>query len=149
MPWRRAWQPTPVFFPGKSHEERRQAGYSPWGHKRVRRDLETKNNTSVLRSRLGLWFCFFVNCIVRRNVECWAQNLPVWVSASCFGLKAASHCQGADYQGRLFLFHRYDFHCKFCMFCDLGKQGFFALYLILIENNNNNNNRLILPQTYF
>jgi len=27
-PWRRAQQPTPVFLPEESHEERRLAGYS-------------------------------------------------------------------------------------------------------------------------
>ena len=27
--WRRKWQPAPVFFPGKSHEQRSLAGYSP------------------------------------------------------------------------------------------------------------------------
>ena len=32
-PWRRAWQPTPVFLPGKSHEQRVLVGYSPWGCK--------------------------------------------------------------------------------------------------------------------
>ena len=26
-----AWQPTPVFLPGKSHGQRRLLGYSPWG----------------------------------------------------------------------------------------------------------------------
>ena len=31
MPWRRAWQPTPVFFPGESHGQRSLAGHSPWG----------------------------------------------------------------------------------------------------------------------
>ena len=31
IPWRRAWQPTPIFLPGKSHEQRILAGYSPWG----------------------------------------------------------------------------------------------------------------------
>ena len=30
IPWRRTWQPTPVFLPGKSHEQRGLAGYSPW-----------------------------------------------------------------------------------------------------------------------
>ena len=35
IPWRRKWQPTPVFLPGKSHGEKHLAGYSPWGHKRV------------------------------------------------------------------------------------------------------------------
>ena len=29
IPWRRAWQPTPVFLPGESHEQRSLAGYCP------------------------------------------------------------------------------------------------------------------------
>ena len=31
--WRREWQPTPVFLPGKFHGQRSLAGYSPWGCK--------------------------------------------------------------------------------------------------------------------
>ena len=33
IPWRRAWQPIPVFLPGKSHGQKSLAGYSPWGRK--------------------------------------------------------------------------------------------------------------------
>ena len=33
IPWRRAWQPTPVFLPGESHRQRSLVGYSSWGHK--------------------------------------------------------------------------------------------------------------------
>ena len=33
--WRRAWQPTPVFFPGESHGQRSLVGYSP-GSQKVR-----------------------------------------------------------------------------------------------------------------
>ena len=33
IPWRRKWQPTPVFLPGKSNGQRSLAGYSPWGYK--------------------------------------------------------------------------------------------------------------------
>ena len=33
IPWRREWQPTPVFLPGKSHGQRSLEGYSPWGCK--------------------------------------------------------------------------------------------------------------------
>ena len=29
IPWRRAWQPTPVFLPGKCHGQRNLAGYGP------------------------------------------------------------------------------------------------------------------------
>ena len=31
--WRRKWQPTPVFLPGESHEQRSLVCYSPWGRK--------------------------------------------------------------------------------------------------------------------
>ena len=33
IPWRRAWQPTPVFLPGKSHGQRSLVGCSPQGCK--------------------------------------------------------------------------------------------------------------------
>ena len=33
IPWRRKWQPTPAFLPGKSHRQRILAGYSPWHDK--------------------------------------------------------------------------------------------------------------------
>ena len=33
IPWRRAWLPTPIFLPGKSHGQRSLAGYHPWGCK--------------------------------------------------------------------------------------------------------------------
>ena len=32
-PWRRVWQPTPVFLPGESCGERSLVGYSPWGRR--------------------------------------------------------------------------------------------------------------------
>ena len=32
-PWRRKWQPTPVFLPGESHGRRSLVGYSPQGRK--------------------------------------------------------------------------------------------------------------------
>ena len=34
IPWRRAWQPTPVFLPGESHGQRSLVGYSPQGCKK-------------------------------------------------------------------------------------------------------------------
>ena len=33
MPWRRKWQPTLAFLPGKSHGQRSLVGSSPWGSK--------------------------------------------------------------------------------------------------------------------
>ena len=39
--WRRKWQPTPVFLPGKSYGQGSLVGYSPWGRKRVGHELAT------------------------------------------------------------------------------------------------------------
>ena len=42
IPWRRKWQPTPVFLTGKSHGQRSLVSYSSWGLKKVGHDLVTK-----------------------------------------------------------------------------------------------------------
>ena len=44
IPRRRAWQPTPVSLPGKSHGQRSLAGYSPWSC-RVRQNWATNTHT--------------------------------------------------------------------------------------------------------
>ena len=46
IPWRNKQQPTPVFLPGKSQGQRSLAGYSPWGHGRVRYNLVAKQQLS-------------------------------------------------------------------------------------------------------
>ena len=52
---RMKWQPTLVFLPGISHGQRSLGVYSPWGHRRVRRDLATKEQAA--------WFlCPLVRC---------------------------------------------------------------------------------------
>ena len=35
FPWRRKWQPTPVFLLGGSHGQRSLVGYYPWDRQRV------------------------------------------------------------------------------------------------------------------
>ena len=51
-PWRRAWQPTPVFLRGESHQQRSLASYSPRGHKEL--DMTEPHGHSLLLSRLRL-----------------------------------------------------------------------------------------------
>ena len=46
-PWRRKWQPTPAFLPGKSRGQRSPAGYSPWG--REESDTTERLNWTKLR----------------------------------------------------------------------------------------------------
>ena len=43
IPWRRAWQPTPVFLLGEFHGQRSLAGYSPWS----RKDSDTTGQLTV------------------------------------------------------------------------------------------------------
>ena len=80
IPWRKNWQPTPVFLPGKSHGQRSLVGYSPWGCKRVGHDLAIK------------WQQIFLSSSAQRNLVfkfCLHQTLYIedsqeWFSG-CFG----------------------------------------------------------------
>ena len=94
IPRRRAWQPTPVFLPGKSHGQRSLVGYSPWGHK----ELDTTEQLSMC-----MWdFSSLTTdqthtpCIRRQSFNCWTArevprnsfelddlSLPVLVFLSC------------------------------------------------------------------
>ena len=50
IPWRKAWQPTPVFLPGESHGQRSLEGYGPLGHKESDRTVVTECAHWVLGS---------------------------------------------------------------------------------------------------
>ena len=45
IPWRRKWQPTPIFLPGESHGQGNLADCSPWGHKEL--DITEQLNTDT------------------------------------------------------------------------------------------------------
>ena len=50
IPWRKKWQPIPVFLPGKSHGQRSLAGYSPSDHKswtRLSDETSTTNQSKL------------------------------------------------------------------------------------------------------
>ena len=55
-PWRRKWQPSPVFLPGKPHGQRSLAGYSPWGPKEL--DMNEQLSTHLLALTVSLSSCF-------------------------------------------------------------------------------------------
>ena len=70
IPWRRNWQPTLVFFPGKSHGQKSPVGYSPWGCKGFGQDLSTKqqqqtsfkrNTQHAFWNSLELYFLFQIH----------------------------------------------------------------------------------------
>ena len=51
--WRRKWQPTPVFLPGKSHGQRSMVGCSPWGRKESDMTEHTVYNCMGTEGRLN------------------------------------------------------------------------------------------------
>ena len=51
FPWRRKWQPTPVFLPEKSHGQRSLVGYSPWGCQEL--DMTEQAHILSLQSSKG------------------------------------------------------------------------------------------------
>ena len=64
-PWRRKWQTTAVFLPGKSHRQRRMAGYSLLGCRRVRHDLATEQQLKVLVVEISVQVMLLLNVRVK------------------------------------------------------------------------------------
>ena len=54
IPWRREWQPTPVFLPGEFHGQRSQACYSTQSLKEL--DM-TKHLTIVIKIFFKVFYC--------------------------------------------------------------------------------------------
>ena len=59
IPWRREWQPTPVFLPRESHGQRCLAGFSPQGH--------TESDTM---RQLGTHWCVIMMLCIKTNSIC-------------------------------------------------------------------------------
>ena len=78
IPWRRAWQPTPVFLPGESHGQRSLAGYSPWGREETRlKRLSTHARTCTLYSDAFLWTFLKPDQMARYSTLCILVGLTV------------------------------------------------------------------------
>ena len=48
IPWRRVWQPTPVFLPGESQRQRSSVGYSPENHTELHTTEVTQHNNHFI-----------------------------------------------------------------------------------------------------
>ena len=104
-PWRRNWQPTLVFWPGKSHGQRSLVGCSSWGCKRVGHSLVTKQQWLMMSNifQINWWnvtlsFCLFSNQIFfKLNFEKYflyfyiCPLLALWFANSCFQFLSASY----------------------------------------------------------
>ena len=100
IPWRRAWQPTSVFSPGRSYGHRSVVGYSPWGHK------DWSNNSCSYEQIASLLYpCLdFLIC---------EMELKVTLSGLLWELRELT-------QWTLFLIYFYLFGCTSSPFAALG-----------------------------
>ena len=55
IPWRRKWQPAPVFSPGESHGQRSLAGSSPWDGRKSDMTEWTTFSPTLYRSQNCCW----------------------------------------------------------------------------------------------
>ena len=69
IPWRRAWQPTPVFLPGESHGQRSLAGYSLWDH--------NKSDTTEWPSS---WCMYTTGCKIASRDLVYSTGSSTWYS---------------------------------------------------------------------
>ena len=76
IPWRREWQPTPVFLPEGFLGQRSLAGYSPRG-RRVRHDWETDTFTSTDQAN-----CVQMCTNTAQRPRCPLHSLLAWGSCS-------------------------------------------------------------------
>ena len=79
--WSGKWQPTLVFLPGKSLEQRSLVSYSPWGHKESNttkhihyRPTERKDKASQMKQRFRSFDCFFPDRSLGKESTCNARD---------------------------------------------------------------------------
>ena len=81
IPWRRKWQTTPVFSPGKSHGQKSLLGYSLWGPKEL--DI-TEWLTLSLFSYLVIEQVTFISpsAFLGLGLEVWRLVIVSWFNIS-------------------------------------------------------------------
>ena len=78
VPWRSAWQPTPVFLPGESHGQRTLVGYSPQGFKES--DMTEATWLSWLSLKYHQHFLYIFNWRIIA-LQCCVGFCPItWIS---------------------------------------------------------------------
>ena len=69
--WRRKWQPTPVFLPRESHEQRSLVGCCPWG----RTESDTTEATEQKQQHVWMWELDYKESWVPKNWCFWTVVL--------------------------------------------------------------------------
>ena len=80
--WRRKWQPTPVFFPGKSHAGRNLVGYSPWGRKEsdTTERLHFHLDSWAILPLLNNWDLFYIKILYKFSSNVRIKRIEIFAS---------------------------------------------------------------------
>ena len=100
--WRRAWQSTPVFLPGKSHRQRNLVGYSPWVH-RVRHNSSDWACNGVLVFPVGSQGIHSAHCFSSQRSGCFLNSLRSWPKHHSFYIIYCQSLVQCKYKIILFL----------------------------------------------
>ena len=73
FPWRKAWQPTPVFLPGEFHGQRSLAGYRVSRSQIQLKQLSTHTLIPKSKYITGFPFSFLLNIFVNKSLECFGN----------------------------------------------------------------------------
>ena len=90
IPWRRKWQSTPVFLPGKFHGQRSLEGYSPWSQKESDKtewltlSFSIKEMSQLYLIKASILLNGFSRCPVVKNLPAnaggaWGHKFNRWV----------------------------------------------------------------------
>ena len=76
IPWRRKWQPTPVFLPGESHGLRSLVGYNPLGHNEsdTTEHAHTHTHTHTTGSSFFLFLSASPSCDSSKPCPTWPST---------------------------------------------------------------------------
>ena len=87
IPWRRKWQPTPVFLPGESNGQRSLVGCSPRGRKESDTTERLHSLTHSLKGYVAqnlqiiMYICkFFITNLSSQNTFIDFCQTPIWVA---------------------------------------------------------------------
>ena len=92
IPWRKAWQPTPVFLLGKSYGQRSVAGYSPQ-HCKKSDTAEEIQNVCLFEgwNYKSLFFSFFCLSVFLHVNMCYFLDFLIKKIISSIGLQNKRH----------------------------------------------------------
>ena len=78
IPWRRKWQSTPAFMPGKFRGQRSLVGYGPWGCKEP--DVTERMHTMLSSKANSKWlYTILFTVCVDEMTSLWTRRTDEWL----------------------------------------------------------------------